>query len=234
MSREAAIGGLETFVHETVDATRQEFRVANVLRGTGLGPGAVLIDQLRKNADALERQVVEPELDVYRRRSVEQLRVVVRYTESERPIDAFEAELLEHDGYLDALDPNVSPARRQAVTDDVLARLERLGDGIEPVVRRPEEKFWPAVRAAFDRDEALELVDDVFPFTGPLWRHREAFTFTVEVDPGEVLGGPFAGSLPSASLEYTDEAIRAMRRAEQRVVQQTKTTVETQFVDGTR
>ena len=234
MSREAAIGGLETFVHETVEATRQEFRVANVLRGTGLGPGGILIDQLRENADALERQVVEPELDVYRRRSVEQLRVVVTYAESERSIDAFEAELLEHDGYLDTLDPNASPAKRQAVTDDVLARLERLGDGIEPVVRRPEEEFWPAVRAAFDRDEALELVDDVFPFTGPLWRHREAFAFTVEIDPGEVLGGPFAGSLPSASLEYTDEAIRAMRRAEQRVVQQTKTTVERRFGDGTR
>jgi hypothetical protein len=47
-----------------------------------------------------------------------------------------------------------------------------------------------------------------------------------------VLGGPFAGRMPSVSIDYTDEAVRAMRRAEQRVVDETKRTVRELFGAG--
>ena len=229
MTREAATEGVERFVDRTVEATRREFRVGRALRGTGLGPGGALVDRLRREADALERRVVEPELDAYRRRSIEQFEVVLTYAESDDPIDAFAAELLERDSYLESLDPDVSSETHDAVVDDLLARLERLGDGIEPLVRRPEDEFWSAVLAAYDRPAAIELVEEAFPFTGPLREHRDAFAFTVEIDPGAVLGGVLANGLPTATVDYTDEAIRAMRRAERQVVHETKGEIETRF-----
>ncbi len=83
MTREAAIEGVERFVDRTVDATRREFRVGHALRGTRLGPGGAVVDRLGREADALERRVVEPELDTYRRRSIEQFEVVFAYAESD-------------------------------------------------------------------------------------------------------------------------------------------------------
>ncbi|MDG5818982.1 hypothetical protein [Natronococcus sp. A-GB7] len=231
MSREAARAGFETFVDRTIDATRREFSVGRALRGSGLGLGGTAVDLLRKNADGLERAVVEPELATYRRRSLEQFDIVLEYVDGDAPIEEFADELLARDSYVEALRPDVPPARRRAVREEVLERLARLGDGIEPIVERPETGFWPAVRAAFDRDDALELVEEAFPFTGPLGRHRDAFVFAVELDPGEFVGGPFAAGLPTGSIEYTDEAIRAMEAAERRIVRETRAEVGRRF-DG--
>jgi len=154
---------------------------------------------------------------------------VLTAVESERPVEAFEAELLDHDSMVQALDPDLSPERRRVVVDDVVDRLRRLGDGVAPVVERPEDEFWPAVRGAFDEKHARSLVETVVPFTGPLRRHRDAFAFEVRIDPADVLSSPLAGRLPTVSLEYTDEAIRAMRRAERRVVHEATSDVADRF-----
>ncbi|AFZ74350.1 hypothetical protein [Natronobacterium gregoryi] len=232
MTRTAAESGFETFVNDTIETTRREFSVARALEGTGLGAGGIVVDKLRRNADALERAVVEPELDTYRRRSVEQFRLVLECVDSGEPVDAVADELLERDGYVAALAPQAEPSKRRAIEEATLERLQRLRDGVEPIVQRPEKRFWPAARAAFDAGEATDLVDEAFPFTDPLQRHREAFAFVVEVDPGDVLGGRFTASLPSVSLEYTDEAVRAMCRAERQVIAETKREIGRQFDDG--
>lgn len=62
-------------------ATREEFSVGRALRGTGLGPGGTVVDRLRRNAETLERRVVEPELTRYRERALEQFDVVLEYAE---------------------------------------------------------------------------------------------------------------------------------------------------------
>lgn len=222
--------GFERFVTDAVDATRREFRVGRALRGTGLGLGGSVVDRLRRNADTLEKRVVEPELRTYRQQSIEQFDVVLDYVEGEDPIEAYRSRLIAADGYLDSIDPAAPETTREAVADEVVARLERLGDAVEPIAAHPADEFWVPVREQFDRESATALVEEAFPFTGPLRRHRDAFAFTVEIDPGDVLGG-LARGLPSVSIEYTDEAIRAMRRAERRVVRETKSEVADRF-DG--
>ena len=67
------------------------------------------------------------------------------------------------------------------------------------------------------------LVEDHFAFTDPMQDHRRAFRMATEIDPGEVLGGGLLVSrLPTIEVEYTDEALRSMRRAERRVIRETK------------
>lgn len=87
---------------------------------------------------------------------------------------------------------------------------------MKPIVDRPEDDFWSATMAVFDRTEATELMEQAFPFTGPLRRHRDAIVFEIRLDPRDVIGGQFTSGLPSVRIEYTDEAIRAMCRAERR------------------
>ena len=231
MSRRAAERGFETFVDATIRATHDEFSVERALRGTGFGLGGAVIDLLRENAGALERRIVEPELATYRNQSLEQLRVVLDYVESDEPIEAFEAELLEHDGYIDALKPTVTAQQRATVISEVRSRSRALGRGIEPIVDRPEDEFWVAAEAALTSEEAIALVENAFPFTGPLQQHPEWFAFEVRVDPAQLFGGPFARGFPSVEIEYTDEAIRSMRRGEQRIVDELTHEIRRRF-DG--
>ncbi len=218
MSRRAAEAGFEGFLEPVMTAIRREFSVGRALDGTGLGSGGRILDRLRTEADVLERRVVEPEFATYRDRSLRQFHALLDAVEADLPIAAHEEELLAHDGYLAALDPSVRGDQRAAVAKEVLARLERLGHGVEPIVRRPEDDFWSAAVAAFTREEALVLVEEAFPFTGPFRRHADLFAFEVRVAPGELLGGPFAAVFPRVTIDYTDEAIRAMTRAEERIV----------------
>lgn len=83
--------------------------------------------------------------------------------------------------------------------------------------------------AALDRNGAIELVERAFPFTVPLRRHRDAVVFEIRIDPQDVIGGPFAWGLPSVRIKYTDEAIRAMHRAERRVIRETKGEIRDRF-----
>ncbi len=229
MSRRAAEDGFERFLNPTVTAIHREFSIGRALRGTGLGPGGYVLDRLRTNADALERRIVEPEFDAYRERSLKQFRVLLTYAESDRPIESFEERLLAHDSYLYALDPAVTTRQREAVIDDVLTRLQCLGSGIEPIVRRPEDDFWSAAEAAFDREEALELIEEAFPFTGPLRTYRSSFAFEVRIDPNEIIDIPFGRAFPTVTIDYTDEAVRAMSRAERRVLEELKREVRSRF-----
>ncbi|QAU11684.1 hypothetical protein EKH57_02290 [Halorubrum sp. BOL3-1] len=232
MTRDAAKSGFDAFLTDAVDATRAEFSVERALRGTGLGPGGAVVDRLRSHADALERRVVEPELAAYRDDALAQFDVILRYARDDDPIDAYADELVARDGFYDALADGVPERTATAVEEAVVERCQRLGDAVRPIVTRPEDEFWPAVTAAFDSEEAAELVENAFPFTGVLRDFRSAFVFEARIDPGEVLGGPFATALPSVSVEYTDEAKRAMLRAERRVIEETKREVATRFDSG--
>jgi hypothetical protein len=231
MTRAAARSGFETFLDDAVTATRREFSVERALRDTGLGPAGAVVDRVRENAAAVERRVVEPELAAYRDDALAQFDVVLAYASGEEPIDAYADELVARDGFRDALAPDVSDRTATAVETAIVERSGRLGDAVRPIVERPEDGFWPATTAAFDRDEATELVETAFPFTGVLREFPSAFAFEARIEPEEILGGPFASALPSVSVEYTDEATRAMRRAERRVIEETKREVATRF-DG--
>lgn len=156
---------------------------------------------------------------------------MLEYAAGEEPIDAYADAILAHDGYYEALDPTLPDRTVTAVADAIVARNRRLGDAVEPIVETSEREFWPAVRSAFDRDDAIDMVENAFPFTGVLRELPDAFVFEVRIDPGEVMGGPFAGTLPTVSVEYTEEAARAMRRAERRVIETTKRAVSAEFAD---
>ena len=229
MSRRAAEAGFRRFLDPTMEAVRREFSVGRALRGTGLGPGGHVVDRLRRNADTLERRLVEPEFDRYRERSLDQFGVLLDAVERGEPIESVESQLLAHDSYVEALDPSITTAQRRAVIEAILERLDRLGWGIEPIVKRPEDDFWAATVAAMDRPEALSLVENAFPFTGPLRSHRSCFCFEVRADPNELLDSPFLPTLPAVQIEYTSEAIRAMTRAERQVIAAVKREVEERF-----
>lgn len=229
MTRRAAETGFERFTDRTIAATHEEFSVGRALEGTTLGPGGRLVDRFRNDSDLLDRHVVEPELEAYRERTLEQFDVLLEYVESDEDIAAFESRLLAHDNYMDALDTPVPASTRDSVAEATLDRLDRLATGVEPIVDSPEETFWPAAESGLDRAAALEFIDDAVRFTRPIREFEDAFVFESGLDPNAVLPGRLLPSLPEVTIEYTDEAIRSMTAAEDRIVQELRAEVRTRF-----
>jgi hypothetical protein len=227
---EAAVRrGFETFVDETIAATRGAFDVAAAVDGVG----GRLADRLLSASGRLERRVVRPELRAYRDRVLDQFDAILAYAAGDEPFAAHEATIRDRDPYLASLRPGLPADRREAVAADVLARGRRLGDAVAPLVAEPADGFWVAVTAAYPEDRARELVREQFAFTGPFADHRGAFRFETRVDAGDVLdAGPLGAALPTVTVRYTDEAIRAMRRAESRVVSDTLDRLAAAYADA--
>lgn len=214
---------------EAIAETRQQFSVTNALRGTA-GPRGV-IDRLVADSDTLERRVVRPELDAYERRIFDQFEVTLEAVASDEPFDAFADRLLARDSYHDAVRDDLPPDRREQIEAALLDRQRSFGTAIEPLVASPESEFWPAVETAYDRADAKRLVREEFRFTDPLDDYRDAFRFQTEVDATDVLGGLGWFDLPTLTVEYTDEAHRALDRAERSVIRETVREVDRQFDD---
>lgn len=223
VTREAVTAGFERFIEEATERTAEEFSVARALREGTRGPGGRVVDRLLKNSDTLWRKVVQPELDGYREQILAQFEILLDAVE-DGDVDAYREELLAADSYNQALREELPRERRERIREELLERQRRFGTAVEPILRADEDEFWPAVRAALDRDRAEELVEEHFAFTRILREERSAFRMSTRFEAGDIVGGGLGtllGGLPTVEVEYTDEAMRSMRRAERAVISNT-------------
>ncbi|WP_277555349.1 hypothetical protein [Halobaculum limi] len=227
MTRAAVEEGFERFVEDAVRATYKEFSVVNALRGGNRPPGVT--EQLLKRNELLERRVVRPELDDYRDQVLAEFYAALDAFESDDPFETHREEILGHDAYALAMRSELSADRREEILDALLARQRGLIEDVQPLLDSDEDEFWPALEDGFTLDQALQFVDERFEFTEPMARYPNAFRLETTLDPGELLGGVgglLAGGLPEVRVDFTDEARRAMRRAETRVREDTTREVQ--------
>ncbi len=232
MTKAAAREGFERFVDDAIDITRTEFSVSRALTGT-TGPGSSIIDRLIQNADAVDRKVIQPELQAYREEIIAQFFVVLEYAATpEADPETFHDRILARDAYYAALRPDVSAEKRATIRSQLLERQLGLGEAIRPLVSSNEESFWPAVQDVFSQAKAESFVEAEFRFAGPLTTYPEAFQFQATLDPQDILGGVFgvlSGGLPSLTFDFTEEATRAIVRAERTVIDRTKREVRRRY-----
>lgn len=230
VTRTAVKQGFEEFVGDAIEITIEEFSVSRALSNGVQGPGSGLVDRLLKNSDRLHRNVIEPELESYKRRTYDQFDVILEYADSDDDITAYSAAILSAGAFEQDVRTDLPDETQQAALEALLRRHRNLGDAIEPLLSSPKEDFWEAAQAELSKEQAMELVDQHFAFTAPLRQHRNAFQISTTVNTKEVVGGVamIVGS-PSVTVEYTDEAIRALSTAETAVINQAKREIETRF-----
>jgi hypothetical protein len=230
VTREAVMAGFDRFVGDAIEETAAEFSVSRALRQGIRGPGGKTVDGLLKNSDLLWDRVVQPELDSYREQTVTQFDILLDWVETDAAIEQYRREILDAGSFVDSIRDDIPQRRRRAVEDTLLAHHEALGEAVEPLVETPEDDFWTATQAVLTVDEARELIEEHFAFTGPVREHRDAFEMVTAIDPSALLGG-LGGLLAPGSIdiEYTDEAIRSMRRAEQAVITEANRELDRRF-----
>jgi hypothetical protein len=220
--------GFERYLSDLVDETYAAFDVAAVLRGSR-GGGSKAASKLLKNSRPLERHVVRPKLREYQREIMAQFEPVLDYAaDSDATFEEYGDDVLARDIYWNSLANGVRGERRETIRETLLARQRTFGDDIAPLIDAESDEFWTAVAEVYDYKKTIDIVERHFEYNTPLQKHRDAFVFELEIDPGEVLGG-LARALPSLEVEFTDEALRSMRRAEQRVIPDAKSDVEQVF-----
>lgn len=226
MTRQAVRHGFEQFVGDAIEQTGEEFRIAGVLGGDGGG----MIEKFLDGTDDLHAMLVEPELETFRDATIQQFEFVLDYVDSDEPIEAYRDEILTAGPFLSDLRDDLPPDREQEVRARLLERQERLASAVEPLVESEESEFWAAARRELSAAEAKELVEDNFAFTGPLREYRSAFAMTMTFDPEEVMSG-LGGLLGTSAMEvdYTEEALRAMVRAERAVIADTLDEIDRRF-----
>jgi len=230
MTRDAVEQGFERYLADLVDETYEAFDVAAVLRGSRSGRSRA-VSKLLKNSKPLERHVVRPKLREYQRTILRQFDPVLDYAaDTDAAFEAYADEVLARDLYWDSLRREIRGERRSEIRDRLLDRQRAFGDALAPLVAADSDDFFEAVTEAYELEAALSMVEQHFVFTTPLQEEREAFAFELTIDPGDVLGG-LARALPTLDVEFTDEALRSMQRAEQRVIPQAKSDIERAYDD---
>lgn len=233
VTRTAVETGFEQFVDDGIEATASAFAVGNALRGTGGSP--TVVDRLLSDSEAIEEHVVRPELAEYRRDILAQFDAVLDAVVDEDPFDAHADRILELDRYRAALRDELSRERRREIESKLLDRQRALGEAVEPLVDSSESEFWPAVRETLSRSDAEAFVDEYFEFTDPFRTHPDAFEFATRIDPTDVLsglGGLLGSGLPTIRVDFTEEAKRAMIRAEDRVSEDALRKIGRQYADS--
>lgn len=226
MTREAVMEGFERFVGDAIERTGREFSVSRALGGDSGG----MIDQFVGNSETIHENLVEPELEEYERKTVDQFEIILDWVESDEPLSVYRDEILAAGPFTGTIRDDLAHSRELEVHEHLLARHRALGEAVEPLVETPESEFWASARAALDRDRTDELVETHFAFTGPLREHRDAFEMKKTVDLEELTSG--LGSLlggKTFDVDFTDEAMRAMRHAERDVIADAKAEVDERF-----
>ncbi|MDS0219798.1 hypothetical protein NDI54_00330 [Haloarcula sp. S1AR25-5A] len=225
MSRRAVEGEFERYLSQFVDETYAAFDVAAVLRGSN-GSGGRVASKLLNNSRPLERHVIRPKLQSYQQQILAQLDPVLDYAEAtDAAFETYADDVLARDIYWNGLRDTVRGDRRDRIRERLLARQRSFGDDLAPLVAADSDDFWTAVTESYDQETATEILQEHLEFTVPLREERDAFAFELTIDPGDVLGG-LARALPTLDVEFTDEALRSMRQAEQQVIPAAKADVQ--------
>ena len=228
MTREAVVEGYEWFLDDAIEQTVEEFSLGRAVQNGVETPGSGLVDGVLKNSEQIRRTVVQPELERFRDRAFEQFDVLLDYAESDAEIEAYREPLTSVGAFETELRDDLPAERREEVLDFTLARHERFGDALVPLLESDETGFWAAAVAALTADQARELVEEQFRYTEPLRKYPDAFELATTVDLSDVLGplGLLAGSV---TVVYTEEAIRATAAAEKTVIQNTRREIDRRF-----
>lgn len=195
-SREAVVEQFGVFMERIIDDTLDEFEPFRVVNMNGM-PG-------NDRVKGALGPVIRGELGRIRTSVEAQFGVVMKYIET-GDVEGCRREFLRNDVFYNSFEGDRRAKRR--LEEDLTRRMTEMGDDMAPLVETGEEKFWDAVVAAYDEDEAREMLPRHFAYTETLKGYRDDLCLTVRVG-GRVLG---------TDVEYTDEAMRVLDNAETRL-----------------
>jgi hypothetical protein len=104
----------------------------------------------------------------------------------------------------DAFYRNYEGDRDEEFRDALVERLRETRDALAPIVEADADRFWDAVREAYDQDEATENLRKLFTATETARRFEDGIVMEIEVP------------VRSKNYTYTDESLRAFGVAEEK------------------
>jgi len=191
-SRQAMLEQFNLFAEMVIDEALGEFEPFRVVEMGNL-PG-------NSKAKSVLRPLIERELEVHRQCISNQFDIVMDYAE-EGKLEEHKNDFLKHDIFYSNFEGTTG---RDELEDDLTQRLKDLGSDMAPLISSGENDFWDAMVETYGESEAREMLPKHFEYTDKIADYQDDLYLTVEVG-GRVFG---------FEAEYTDEAIRCLRRSE--------------------
>jgi hypothetical protein len=190
-SREAVLDKFEGFMEEIIDDALEEFEPLRVVNMNGL-PG-------NSTAKSVLGPLIREELQFFRANIEDQFEIVMNYAET-GDVERHKKQFLRSDIFYQ----NFKGGERRRLERDLTERMTNMGDDMAPLMETGEDNFWDAAVAAYDKDEAREMLPKHFAYTETVLEYQDDLCLTVEIGSG----------LLSTEIEYTDEAMRVLDIAE--------------------
>lgn len=216
MTRTAAERGIVEVFDVMVKNVVDEFSWERALRTTSLRPGGAILDKLLDKTEVVDSRALEPLLDRYRRSAIEYFQRALDYAEGEASAESIREEFPEYQENIHILDPAASRVEYQALIDDVVEYYCDVGEALGPVVGHDSDEFWQAVQESMAEEQAVQVLERAMSFSDVLEAHHGVLEMKMQLNPAHLLSMPGSALAPEVSVEYTDEAINALSRAEQR------------------
>jgi hypothetical protein len=112
----------------------------------------------------------------------------------------YEDEILGTDGWYARYEGD----HAEGFAEELVERYRRIGDAFTPIVRSDETGFWEAARDVYTRDETVNALRRVLGYSDLLGTYSDDVNLRTAV--------------ASMEVEYTDEALRALRVTEEDVL----------------
>lgn len=203
-SREAVEERFEAFVEAIIDEALDEFEPFRVVNAGSL-PGNTRVKSVL-------RPLIEEELNLYRASINEQFDVVMEYAENDGPVEEYLNDFLRADVFYQ----NYAGDSRYELADELEQRLIDMGGDMRPLLQSGEDDFWDAVVASYDEDTAHKMLPKHFEYTDVIDDYRDDLCLQIEI----------GNRLVNVEVEYTDEALRCLKKSEGTLKQHLRDRVE--------
>lgn len=191
-SREALEERFEAFVEAIIDEALDEFEPFRVVNAGSLPGNATVKSVLRP--------LIREELKLYRASINDQFDVVMEYAENDGPVEKYIDDFLRADVFYQ----NYVGDSRYELAEELEQRLIDMGGDMRPLLRSGEDDFWDAVVASYDEETSREMLPKHFEYTDVIDGYRDDLHLQIEI----------GNRLVNVEVEYTDEALRCIKKSE--------------------
>jgi hypothetical protein len=205
MEKEEIEGEFHSILDKVADGVKQKLDITEAVKKRSSSRTA---GKLAGESDLLERNVVDPVIQSYRKDLKHQFSRTLEAAADGADVEDIRNEILERDIFYQNFEGESKELEKK-----IIERFEHLHGVLQRLHDSEQEELWSGVKQEFSEEEAREFISKVFGFTEHLEKHRERFRYREDVKLSEA--GFF---LPiSIDIDYTPEAIQVMRESEDEV-----------------
>lgn len=198
MTRNAVEKQFHLFIKELSTNAIQEFRPTHIITSSYNTGGLNIISIGEETLKTVLNTPIKTEINEIQQSLERQFDLVLEYLES-RKQNKIKRKFIKKDFFYKNLQSN-----RKKLKSNLEYRLNRMAEDVEPLVKSNKEDFWMALYENYSEKDSRKFIKRHFSFSDTIDKYKNDLNLTTRINIG----------LIDKKIEYTDEAIRVIKKSE--------------------